>query len=216
MAVTVERFNQGLTYEQYKARLGRAPDAYQRSEQLLEMSEQDFAQFRGRSPFKVVVVVTETCPDVITNLPILVRIGQETGNFEARIFLRDDNKDLMAQFMNGPYESVPVFAFLDAEFNLRGVFIERPRSVTELRDQKTREIHEQNPQFGSFGASAADLPDEARDRLRAATQSMREETGNFYRRETIRELQALVTAMGQASADSRPLWVGNLMMPVPA
>jgi len=45
---------------------------------------------------------------------------------------------------------------------------------------------------------------------------MREETGNFYRRETIRELQALVTAMGQASADSRPLWVGNLMMPVPA
>jgi len=45
---------------------------------------------------------------------------------------------------------------------------------------------------------------------------MREDTVGFYRRETIRELQELVAAMGQASAGSRPFWVGNLMMPVPA
>ena len=216
MAITVERFNQGLTYDQYKARLGRGPEAYERSEQLLEMSEQDLAPFRGRSPFKVLVVVTETCPDVITNLPILVRIGQETGNFDARIFLRDDNKDLMAQFMNGPYESVPVFAFFDDMFTLRGVFIERPRSVTELREQRTRDLHASNPEFGAYGGSAAELAEPARDRLRTATQQMRDDTGTFYRRETIRELQDLVNAMSQSDSNARPLWVGNLMMPVPA
>ena len=216
MAVTAERFNQGMSYDEFKAQLSRARESYERSEQQLQLSEEDLAPFRGAAPFNVLVIVTETCPDVINNLPILVRVGRETGNFQHRIFMRDDNKDLMAQFMNGPYESVPVFAFFDADFSLRGVFIERPRSVTELRDQRTRQIHDQNPEFGSFGASAADLPDEARDRLRAATQAMREDTGTFYRRETIRELQDLVTAMGQASADSRPLWVGNLMMAVPA
>jgi len=216
MTMTDERFNQGMTYDQYKARLGRGPEQYDRSEQLLSLTEEDLAAFRGRPPLHVLVLVTETCPDVIMNLPILVRIGQETGNFDARIFMRDDHKDLIAQFMNGPYESVPVFAFYDESFVLRGVFIERPRSVTELREQKTRELHANDPAFGAYGGSASDLPEEARDRLRAATQRMREDTGPAYRRATIRELQDLVAAMSQASPGSHPLWVGNLMMPVPA
>lgn len=216
MAITAERFNQGMMYDEYKTRLGRGPEQYERSEQALTLSEADLAAFRGLPEYRVLVLVTETCPDVITNLPILVRIGRETANFDARIFMRDDHKDLMAQFMNGPYESVPVFAFLDADCALRGVFIERPSSVTSLREQKTRELHEQNPEFGAYGASAAELPEEARDRLRAATQKMREDTGSFYRRETIRELQDLVKAVSGASAESGPLWVGNLMMPVPA
>ena len=110
----------------------------------------------------------------------------------------------------------PVFAFFDADFTLRGVFIERPSSVTSLREQKTRELHEQHPEFGAVGGSAADLPEEARDRLRAATQQLREDTSTFYRRESVRELQDLVKAMGTAGASARPLWVGNLMMPVPA
>src|SRR5947208_12131390 len=100
------------------------------------MSPQAVAPCRGWPAFEVLVLVTETCPDVITNLPILVRIARETGNFEPRIFMRDDNKDLMAQFMNGPYESVPVFAFFDADLTLHGVFIERPPSVTVLPTEK--------------------------------------------------------------------------------
>jgi hypothetical protein len=218
VAVTAERFNQGLTYQDYKSRLGRGPDQYNRSEQALSsvLTDADVAAFRDRPQYKVLVIVTETCPDVINNLPILVRVGRETGNFDARIFLRDDNKDLMSQFMNGPYESVPVFAFFDADFDLKGVFIERPRSVTTLREDRTRELHAQNPEFGAYGASAADLPEEARDRLRTATQQLREDTSTFYRRETIRELQDLVKAMSEAGAGARPLWVGNLMMPVPA
>jgi hypothetical protein len=216
VAITAERFNQGMGYDEYKSRLGRGPDQYVRSEQALTLSEADLAAFRGLPSYHVLVLVTETCPDVITNLPILVRIGRETGNFDHRIFMRDDNKDLMAQFMNGPYESVPVFAFFDADFTLHGVFIERPSSVTSLREQKTRELHEQHPEFGAVGASAADLPEDVRDRLRAATQQLREDTATFYRRESIRELQDVVKTMSQASADARPLWVGNLMMPVPA
>ena len=216
MVVTAERFNQGMTYDQFKAQLSRARESYERNDSGLQLTDEDLAPFRAADPFKVLVIVTETCPDVINNLPILVRIGQETGNFEHRIFMRDDNKDLMAQFMNGPYESVPVFAFFDANFKLRGVFIERPRPVTALREQKTREIHEAHPEFGGFGDSAANLPDEARDRLRSATQAMREETIPYYRRETVRELQELVTAMRDPATVSKPVWVGNLMMAVPA
>jgi len=216
VAVTRERFDQGMTYDQFKAQLTRSQEQYERSEQQLHLSEPDLAGFRGLPRYDVLVIVTETCPDVITNLPILVRIARETGNFEPRIFMRDDHKDLMAQFMNGPYESVPAFAFYDADFALQGVFIERPPAVTELRTQKTREIHEQHPEFGPYGGSAGELAEDARNRLREATQQMRDATAGSYREATIRELADLVTAMGQASRDGGPLWVGNLMTPVPA
>ena len=216
MGVTRDRFIQGMTYDEYKSRLSRGPEAYERSEQALAISEQDVTPFRQAPKLNVLVLVTETCPDVITNLPILVHIAKATGNLDVRIFMRDENKDLMGEFMNGPYESVPVFAFFDEEFALRGVFIERPTSVTELREKKTHELHAQNPEFGIFGDSAAQLADDARDRLRRATQQMREETGDFYRRETIRELQELIADISKAGSESRPRWTGNLMMPVPA
>jgi hypothetical protein len=216
VAVTRERFDQGMTYDEFKAQLSRARDLYERNEQQLDQDKLDLSQFRGLPRYAVVVIVTETCPDVITNLPILDRIARESGNFEPRIFMRDDNRDLMAQFMNGPYESVPVFAFHDADFALRGVFIERPRSVTELRTKKTQELHATHPEFGPYGASAGELAENVRSRLREATQQMRDSTAGSYREATIRELASLITAMGQASPDSAPIWVGNLATLVPA
>ena len=41
-----------------------------------------------------------------------------------------------------------VLAFFDKDMNLRSVFIERPKSVTDLRAQKTNEIQASNPDFG--------------------------------------------------------------------
>src|SRR5438093_7977536 len=110
MAVTRERFNQGMSYDQFKA-ITTNLKAFEASDANVELSQDDLAPFnRLSSPLDVLVIVTETCPDVVMNLPILDRIARETAKLNLRIFLRDDNKDLMAQYMNGRYQSVPVFA----------------------------------------------------------------------------------------------------------
>ena len=45
---------------------------------------------------------------------------------EMRIFLRDENPDLMDQFLkNGLYRSIPVIVFLDEHMNEIARFIER-------------------------------------------------------------------------------------------
>ena len=78
------------------------------------------------------------------------------------------------------------------------------------------DIHAQHPEFGTYGDSAAQLADDARNRLREATQQMREDTGSFYRRESIRELQELMAEIERQGPRGKAPWVGNLMMPVPA
>jgi len=210
MTVTRERFNQGMTYEQFKAKTTNLK-AFEASDANVELSEADLAPFkRLTDPLDVLVVVTETCPDVVMNLPILERIARESGKLTVRIFLRDDNKDLMDQYMNGPYESVPVFAFFDRNWNQVGVFIERPRAVTQLRERKTREIYASNPAYGSPDAPPSDLSDEIRGQLQQAIRQMRTDTAVDYARETKRELGEMAAEMARGATISQSQWRGNL------
>jgi hypothetical protein len=214
LSVTRERFNLGMSYDQFKAQLKGGPAPFEASERNLQLNEADLAPFRELpGPIDVLTIVTESCPDVVMNLPIVERIARETGKLNVRIFMRDDNKDLMAQYMNGPYESVPVFAWFDQSWTPVGVFIERPPSVTMLRGEATREIHERNPDFGPYGGSASDLPEEVRGRLQQAIRQMRIDTGPAYARETIRELGEMAAEITRGVTNPRRR--GNLAV-VPA
>lgn len=216
LPITPERFSTGMTYEQFKTQLKGSPEPFEATERTVQLTEADLAPFRKLpGPLNVLVIVIENCPDVVMNVPILARIAQETGKLNLRIFWRDENKDLMAEYMNGPYESVPVFAFFDERWTPVGVFIERPPSVTQLRAQKTREIHERNPEFGPYGGSPSALPDEVRARLQQAIRQMRAETAPFYARETIRELGEMAEEMARGIGAGNPRWRGNLVT-VPA
>ena len=216
MTITRERFSQGMSYEECKSKMPRNRELLEQIERQLALSAEDLAPFRSLpQSFDVLVLALDPCPDVATNLPILERIAKETGKLNLRFFMRDDNKDLMAEFMNGPYESVPVFAFYDPAFNLRSVFIERPKSVTDVRAQKTREIHSQHPEFGPVGGPAGDLADDVRDRLRQAVYGMRADTQDFYVKETINDLRDLAKELGKSASDGAAKWRGNLLA-VPA
>jgi hypothetical protein len=214
MAVTRERFNQGMTYEEIKAVMPRNLAQMEQFERDIKLSEGDLAPWRGLSQkYSVLVLAIDPCPDVQANLPILERIARETGKLDVRYFMRDENKDLMAQYMNGPYESVPVFAFYDEAFNLQSVFIERPKSVTELRAQKTRELYAQDASFGPVGTSPSQMPEDARERYGAAIRRMRADTTGFYLSESIRELGEIARELAAKPVTAR--WWGNLVA-VPA
>jgi hypothetical protein len=210
MAVTRERFDQGMTFDAYKAQMTRNQEQFERNAQIA-LSEQELAPFKSLTkPLNVLVLAEDWCGDVVANLPILGAIAKQSGKLNLKVFVKDDNKDLIAQYMNGPYESVPVFAFFDQEMNPLGVWIERPKSVAEVRVQKTREIHEQNPEFGPYGAAASDLPEDARNRLQQAIQQMRADTVEFAKRETVRELGEMVTDFSKGVPAGGPQWRGNL------
>jgi len=214
MAVNAERFRQGMSYEEAKTKLPRNLPQIEANEGRIKLSESDLAPWRALpQTYNALVLVIDPCPDVYTNLPILNKIAQESGKLNLSIFMRDDNKDLMSQFMNGQYESVPVFAFYDQDFNLRSVFIERPKTVTTLRADKTRGIHEQNPEFGPVGTSASQMAEDVRGRYQAAINQMRSDTSEFYIGETIRELGEIAKELASPSATAK--WWGNLVA-VPA
>ncbi|HEV2009741.1 MAG TPA: thioredoxin family protein [Candidatus Limnocylindria bacterium] len=194
MTIDRARYSTGLTYEEYKDQMTRNRDRVEANEARVTIDPTDLEGFRGlHGPIHVLALAEDWCGDVIANLPVLGKLARASGTLDVRVFLRDQNKDLMQRYLNqGKYESIPVFAFFDDTFSEIGVFIERPASVTERRAQQRTQIHAEHPEFGEPGAPADALPEEARARLTAEITKRREGDVAWANREVIRALREIV------------------------
>jgi hypothetical protein len=195
MAVTAERFAQGLAYDAYKAQMTRNQERFQANERRVVLNDADLAAFRAfTSPLHVLVLAEDWCGDVIDNLPILGRLAAVTGTLDVRVFPRDQNLDLMDQYLKeGKYRSIPVFVFFDDKFKELGHFIERPDSVTARRAQFRQELYAQHPEYGSPDAPVDQLPEEVRVRLQEEMAQKRDEWKPLEEQDTIRAVREIVT-----------------------
>jgi hypothetical protein len=193
MTVTRERFEQGMTYDQFKDQMTRNRERFEANERRLELDPGDLAAFRGLPRMLDVLVLAEDwCGDVIDNLPILGRLAKESGKLDLRVFLRDQNADLMDQYLNrGTFRSIPVFAFFDAPFAEVGRFIERPDSVTERRRQRMQGFYAQHPEIQP-GSSVATLSEELRAQYGQAMAEVREQSRDDDVRDVLRALRQIV------------------------
>jgi hypothetical protein len=193
MTIDRARFDQGLTYDAYKDQMTRNRDQFEANERQVELSKEDLAAF-GARPVKVVVLAEDWCGDVIANLPVLGRLAKESGTLDVRVFLRDQNDDIMQRYLNkGQFKSIPVFVFFDESFRELGHWIERPASVTEVRAKRRKDIFAAHPEFGSPDAPIDQLPEDVRLRLQAELAKMRRETATFANAEVVRELREIAT-----------------------
>jgi hypothetical protein len=194
VAVTREQFESGLTYDQWKAQMTRNRERHDANERELQLSADDLAAFKAlEKPVNVLVIAEDWCGDVIANVPLVGRIAAESGKLNVRVFLRDQNEDLMNQYLkDGKHKSIPTVVFFDDDFNELGRWIERPDSVTELRAQKRLDLYKNNPEFGSPDDPVDKLPEDARIRLTQAIGQMRDETKPFADSEVVRELREIV------------------------
>lgn len=194
MSVTRERFEQGLTYDEFKARMTRNQERFAASEAAVALGADDLAAFRRLpAPLNVLVLAEDWCGDVIDNLPVLGRLAEASGKLNVRVFPRDANPDLMDQYLNhGEYRSIPVFAFFDERLNALGHFIERPESVTQARAARRAAIYAAHPEFGAPDAPVANLPEEARVRLTEELAAARQEAKPAENAAVVRALRAIV------------------------
>jgi hypothetical protein len=143
--VTKQRFAQGMTFQQYLDQMTTNKDKFLEAMAAVQVAPEDRAVF-GRRPEKLnVLVLTEDwCGDALTNLPVLARMVESAPNVEMRVFLRDQNPDLMDQYLNrGLFRSIPVFVFFDGDMKEVARFVERPPKITEYMEQKQLELRRQ-------------------------------------------------------------------------
>jgi hypothetical protein len=143
--VTKQRFAQGMTFQQYLDQMTTNKDKFVETLAAAHVTAEDRAVFADpREKFNILVLTEDWCGDALTNFPVLARMVEGASNVDMRVFLRDQNPDLMDQYLNrGLYRSIPVFVFFDGDMKEVARFVERPPKITEYMEQKQLELRRQ-------------------------------------------------------------------------
>ena len=197
MAVTREQFEAGMTYDQYKAQMTRNREQVDQNEKDLQLSPEDVQAFSSLPQgLNVLALAEDWCGDVVANLPIIGRVAEASaGKLNLRILLRDQQpgEQVMNEHLNkGQYKSIPTVIFLDQQFNELGTWVERPESVTRVREEKRQALYKQHPEWGDPNTAIAELPEEVRTQVQQGVAGIRNETKPFANAEVVRELRELV------------------------
>ncbi|HEU4758343.1 MAG TPA: thioredoxin family protein [Dehalococcoidia bacterium] len=129
--VTPERFASGLTWEQYLERIKRNREKFEYNYRETDLADADIAALRDlvaqpNGPARVLALGEDWCPDVFRGLPVMARIAEAAG-MELRVFPRDDNLDIMGEFLKGgEHQSIPTFVFYTRDHRYIAHWIERP------------------------------------------------------------------------------------------
>jgi Thioredoxin len=129
--VTTHRFGQGLHFADFLAQAAVNRDKFEQYYQDSPLSAEDIAFFQRAAslpngPTKILALAEAWCSDVYRELPTVGRIAETTG-MDLRIFLRDQNPDIMDEFLSneGKSRAIPVFVFYTKETRYITHFIER-------------------------------------------------------------------------------------------
>lgn len=195
MAVTAERFNQGMTYEEYRQQMTRNRERFDQTEAAVELNQDDVQAFASLpQPLNVLVIAEDWCGDVISNLPVLGKLQAASGGkLNVRVFLRDQNLDLIDQYLKeGKYRSIPVFVFFDQDFNELGHMIERPDSVTQMLAEKRAAIYAAHPEYGDPSTPPDQMPEDVRVAFMQEVNQMRADSRGEINSAIVRDLRQIV------------------------
>jgi hypothetical protein len=127
--VTTERFGQGFSsFQEWMDAIELNKEKFQMHYDEWTHNSDDInvlKEYVESHGIKALCIGEDWCPDVWRGLPVMARISELTG-MEVRLFIRDDNSDIMEEFLkDGEFESIPVIVLYDKDHNYLGHWIER-------------------------------------------------------------------------------------------
>jgi hypothetical protein len=195
--ITPARFEQGLHYADFLAQATVNRDKFELYYNDSALSAGDISFFKKAAalpngPAKILALAEAWCGDVFRELPAVVRIAEATG-MDLRIFLRDENPDIMDEFLSneGKSRAIPVFVFYTRDTRYITHFTERSAGAhAELAAIMEQVAAQMNLPPGTTFATAPQAEKQA---------FLREVIGRItprfpqWRKESIKEMRALLS-----------------------
>ena len=124
--MTRERFEQGMTLEQYIDHMSVNRERFVEALDETTIGPEDTRILARLGKVRRVLVLSEDwCGTCLAHVPYVARLVEGNTSIEMRLFPRDQNPDVMDQYLKkGLYRSIPVFVFFDEHMNEVARFIE--------------------------------------------------------------------------------------------
>lgn len=131
-------FQKGMTADQYMNSMSRNKEEMLSIYQRFAVKAEDRSKLEALRSRKLraIVLSEDWCGDALLNNPVLLRIA-EAANIEVRFLLRDQNLELMDQYLtNGTSRAIPIFIFINQEGEEVGVWGPRAPELQALVEKE--------------------------------------------------------------------------------
>ena len=172
MALTEDKFNQGMSTQEYidQIKVNKQPflDIYQ----ALDVPAKAKAQFDGLAePLRLAVFTADWCGDAVSTTPTILRMAESTPKLSVKVFNRDDELDLTNSFLpENRAGTVPVFVVLDSSMKEIARFVETANELVPAIDamddtiaQEVAEESEENRRAAGRGRRMSFRVDHAQE-----------------------------------------------------
>ena len=142
MALSKEKFNQGMSTQQYidQIKVNKQPfvDIYQ----VVEIPGATRDLFEGLpEPLNLAVFTADWCGDAVSTTPAILRLAESTDKLSVKVFNRDEELPLTDSFLpENRAGTVPVFIVLDAEMKEIARFVETANELVPSLDSMDEAI----------------------------------------------------------------------------
>ncbi len=136
MALTVEKFNQGMSTQEYidQIKVNKQPflDIYH----AVKVPQETKAAFDGLAePLRLAVFTADWCGDAVSTTPTILRLAESTSNLSVKVFNRDEELPLTDSFLpENRAGTVPVFVVFDSSMNEVARFVETANELVPAID----------------------------------------------------------------------------------
>ena len=169
MALSAEKFNQGMTPQEYidQIKVNKQPflDVYKAVEIPLETRSlfDSLAQ-----PLKLAVFTADWCGDAVSTTPPILRLAESTDKLSVKVFNRDDELALTDSFLpENRAGTVPVFVVLDPGMQEIARFVETANelvpSIDAMDEMMSKDVTGEGEETAGRGKRTAFRVSHAKD-----------------------------------------------------
>lgn len=148
-------FNKGLSSEQYVNGMNVNKDELLSIKHKYVLKAPNEFHTLQNQRLRALILTADWCGDAMVNLPIFMAIA-DVANIEARYFIRDENLELMDQFLtNGTARSIPIIILINEDGSVYAKWGPRAAKVQDIVDKyksslPDKEASEFEPAFKEF------------------------------------------------------------------
>lgn len=171
-------YNNGKSWDEFVATATHNIDRMKMFFDEFEFDEDTAVFFNSRSPLQVLVIAEDWCPDVVQNVAMVAKIGEEVPGMEVSIVGREESPELMDMYETDGRRRIPVIVFFDMTFRELARWTGRSKSADEW----------------VFGEMLKDrsFKDMSEDELRAFNDEFDRRFKDTYAREALQEMMHLM------------------------
>jgi hypothetical protein len=135
-------FEKALSYREYVALLGENTSLHTLHYGRFNIPEGTAGCIRQMKPMNILVLTEPWCGDSLAIFPVVRKISEVNKRWELRVLRRDENLELMDQFLTRGARAVPIFLFLSRDYSFLFRFGPRPRAAQDIFEEH-KEIFKQ-------------------------------------------------------------------------